>query len=61
MNKDIDIYVDDTLINHKSVLNEMDSKKIHMDEKIPKSMIIVESLPRNAMGKVTKPVLKEML
>ena len=29
--------------------------------KIPKSMIIVESLPRNAMGKVTKPALKEML
>ena len=41
MNKDINIYVDDILINHKSVLNEMDSKKIHMDEKIPKSMIYV--------------------
>ena len=29
--------------------------------KIPKSLILIEALPRNAMGKVTKPVLKEML
>ena len=29
--------------------------------KIPKQMRIVESLPRNAMGKVTKPALKEMV
>lgn len=41
VNKDINIYVDDILINHKTVLNEMDSKKIHMGEKIPKSEIHV--------------------
>lgn len=29
--------------------------------KIPKTLIIVDALPRNAMGKVTKPALKEML
>jgi malonyl-CoA/methylmalonyl-CoA synthetase len=29
--------------------------------KIPKRIIIVDSLPRNAMGKVTKPTLKEFL
>ena len=29
--------------------------------KIPKKTIIVDSLPRNAMGKVTKPALKELL
>lgn len=40
-NKDINIYVDDILINHKTVLNEMGSKKIHKREKIPKSEIHV--------------------
>ena len=29
--------------------------------KIPKSIKIVETLPKNAMGKVTKPALKKML
>jgi malonyl-CoA/methylmalonyl-CoA synthetase len=29
--------------------------------KIPKKIIIVDSLPRNAMGKVTKPALKKLL
>jgi malonyl-CoA/methylmalonyl-CoA synthetase len=29
--------------------------------KVPKKIILVESLPRNAMGKITKPTLKEML
>jgi malonyl-CoA/methylmalonyl-CoA synthetase len=29
--------------------------------KIPKSIKIVDSLPRNAMGKVTKPALREMV
>ncbi len=29
--------------------------------KIPKQIIIIDALPRNAMGKVTKPALKEML
>ena len=29
--------------------------------KIPKHLRIVEALPRNAMGKVTKPSLKELL
>lgn len=29
--------------------------------KIPKALIVVDALPRNAMGKVTKPALKEML
>jgi malonyl-CoA/methylmalonyl-CoA synthetase len=29
--------------------------------KIPKKIIIVDALPRNAMGKVTKPALKEMV
>ena len=29
--------------------------------KVPKKIIIVETLPRNAMGKVTKPTLKNML
>jgi malonyl-CoA/methylmalonyl-CoA synthetase len=29
--------------------------------KIPKSLILIDALPRNAMGKVTKPALKEML
>lgn len=29
--------------------------------KIPKNLIIIDALPRNAMGKVTKPALKEML
>lgn len=29
--------------------------------KIPKSIILIAALPRNAMGKVTKPALKEML
>jgi malonyl-CoA/methylmalonyl-CoA synthetase len=29
--------------------------------KVPKKIILVESLPRNAMGKITKPALKEML
>jgi malonyl-CoA/methylmalonyl-CoA synthetase len=29
--------------------------------KVPKKIIIVEALPRNAMGKVTKPTLKSML
>lgn len=40
-NKDISIYVDDIRINHKTVLNEMSSKKIHNGEKIPKSEIYV--------------------
>ena len=29
--------------------------------KIPKRLIVLDALPRNAMGKVTKPALKEML
>ncbi|NKB34974.1 MAG: AMP-binding protein [Pseudomonadales bacterium] len=29
--------------------------------KIPKTLILIDALPRNAMGKVTKPGLKEML
>ena len=29
--------------------------------KIPKAIKVIETLPKNAMGKVTKPVLKEML
>ena len=29
--------------------------------KIPKAIKIVDALPRNAMGKVTKPKLKELL
>jgi len=29
--------------------------------KIPKSLVLIDALPRNAMGKVTKPALKEML
>ncbi len=29
--------------------------------KIPKSLKIVEALPRNAMGKVTKPALKALI
>jgi malonyl-CoA/methylmalonyl-CoA synthetase len=29
--------------------------------KIPKAIKIIKALPRNAMGKVTKPALKEML
>ena len=29
--------------------------------KIPKKLITVEALPRNAMGKVTKPALKDLL
>ncbi len=29
--------------------------------KIPKTLIVVDALPRNAMGKVTKPALKAML
>jgi hypothetical protein len=41
MYRDINIYVDDTLINYKSVLNEINSKKIHKDENIPHSEIYV--------------------
>jgi len=29
--------------------------------KIPKAIKVIETLPKNAMGKVTKPVLKKML
>ena len=29
--------------------------------KIPKSIKLIDALPRNAMGKVTKPALKAML
>ena len=29
--------------------------------KIPKHLVVMESLPRNAMGKVVKPKLKELL
>ena len=28
--------------------------------KIPKKLVVIESLPRNAMGKVTKPALKPL-
>ena len=28
--------------------------------KLPKKLLIVESLPRNAMGKLTKPAVKEL-
>jgi malonyl-CoA/methylmalonyl-CoA synthetase len=29
--------------------------------KIPKDIKLVDALPRNAMGKVTKPALKELV
>ena len=28
--------------------------------KLPKQLLVVDALPRNAMGKVTKPALKEL-
>ena len=41
MHKDITICVDDRIINHSNVLNEIKSKKLHKNEKIPKSVIHV--------------------
>jgi malonyl-CoA/methylmalonyl-CoA synthetase len=29
--------------------------------KVPKNLHVVDALPRNAMGKVTKPALKDLL
>jgi acyl-coenzyme A synthetase/AMP-(fatty) acid ligase len=31
------------------------------DDKTPKRLLVVEELPRNAMGKVTKPALRALL
>jgi len=46
-------------LDYDSLKNWCDGKM--SSYKIPKSIKIVEALPRNAMGKVTKPTLKKML
>jgi malonyl-CoA/methylmalonyl-CoA synthetase len=46
-------------LNYQELKNWCEGKM--SSYKIPKNMVIVDALPRNAMGKVTKPVLKEML
>ena len=41
-------------------LKEWASDKL-TNYKIPKHLMVVEELPRNAMGKVTKPAVKEIM
>ncbi len=50
---------DDASLDYESLKQWCDGKMSAY--KIPKAIKIVDALPRNAMGKVTKPALKKLL